>query len=252
MDVPGSLQGRTAVITGAGRNIGRAIALELGRLGANVIVNARSNEAEAADVCAAIRAAGAEAHPVLADVARIADVDRLFAEARSTFGPVSILVNNAAVRPSQSFLDITEQDWDWVVNTGLKGAFFCAQQASRDMVGLGHGRIINISGKDGFVGRASRAHGVTVKAGLHGLTKALAIELGPFGITANTVVPGGIDTTRPAAWYPDWNPAERAARNPVRRLGTPDDIARTCGFLATDAGYITGTAIHVNGGDAVV
>ena len=93
---------------------------------------------------------------------------------------------------------------------------------------------------------------MTVKAALHGLTKAIAIELGPFGTTASTVAPGGIDTTRPPEWYPDFDPADRAARNPVRRLGRPEDVARICGFLATDDGYITGTAVHVNGGDAVL
>jgi len=119
------------------------------------------------------------------------------------------------------------------------------------MTSVGRGRIVNISGRDGFAGRANRAHGVTVKAGLHGFTKALAVELGPLGITTNTVVPGVIHTVRPMEHYPNLDYEERATRLPVRRVGRVEEIARTCVFLATDTGYINGTAIHVNGGESL-
>lgn len=247
-----SISGRTALVTGAGRNIGRAIVLALAAKGANVVVNVRRNKEEADAVCAEASALGVRALPVAADLASSAEIARMFAEVHEALGPVSVLVNNAAIRPHQAFLDITEEDWDLVLGVGLRAPFLASQAAARDMVALGGGRIINVSGRDGFIGRANRAHGVAAKAGIHGLTKALAVELGPMGITTNTVVPGVVETTRPAEWYPGHEYVERATRIPVRRVGRSSDIARACAFLATDPGYINGAALHVNGGESLI
>ena len=247
-----TIRGRTALVTGAGRNIGRQIALSLAAEGCDVAVNTRENVEEAAAVCAEIEALGVRAVPAIGDISDPAEVARIFETIHRGLGPVSVLVNCAAVRPLQPFLEITVEDWDYVVGVGLRGAFLCAQAAARDMVELGGGRVINISGRDGFVGREGRAHGVAAKAGIHGLTKAMAMDLAPMGITTNTVVPGVIETTRPEKWYPGWDYTRRAERIPVRRVGRPDDIARTVVFLATGPDYINGTAIHVNGGESLI
>ena len=246
-----SLKGKVALVTGAGRNIGRSIALALAAEGAHVAVNARSNADEAASVCAEVTKLGVRAVPVIGDVSSEEDVARIFIEIHSSLGPVSVLVNNVALRPHRPFFDITAAEWDLVLGIGLRGSFLCAQNAAKDMRDSGAGRIINISGRDGFAGRTDRAHGVTVKAGIHGFTKALAMELGPLGITTNTVVPGLIQTTRRAEFYPNLNYDDRAKRIPVRRVGATQDIAEACAFLAKDAGYINGTTIHVNGGESL-
>lgn len=240
------------MVTGAGRNIGRAIVLALASAGANVVVNVRQNQDEADEVVRAAQELGSQALAVTGDVSNSEDVRAMFENARGVFGGVQILVNNAAVRPHQAFLDISAEDWDWVVGVGLTGAFHCAQAAVPDMVRGGWGRIVNISGRDGFTGILNRAHGVTVKAGIHGLTKALALELGPAGVTVNTVVPGLIHTTRPREWYPTLSYEERAEGIPVRHAGSVDDIAAMVEFLASKGRFITGQALHVNGGEFLV
>lgn len=247
-----SLEGRTALISGAGRNIGRAMALALAGAGADVIVNVRQNVAEGEEVAAAVRELGSRAMTVTGDVSRVEDVRAMFDQVSGELGPVHILVNNAAVRPHQPFLEITPEDWNWVLGIGLTGAFHCAQAAIPGMIEAGWGRIINISGRDGFSGILNRAHGVTVKAGIHGFTKALALEFGPHGINVNTVVPGLIKTTRPKEWYPTLSYEERSKGIPVRHPGSVDDIASTVRFLVSSGDYITGQAVHVNGGEFLV
>jgi NAD(P)-dependent dehydrogenase (short-subunit alcohol dehydrogenase family) len=246
------LEGRTALVTGAGRNIGRAIALALARSGANVVVNVRANLDEAEHVVSEARKNDVSAMAVAGDVSSLDDVAAMFEQVQEQLGTVDILLNNAAVRPHQAFLDITPDDWNWVLGVGLTRAFYCAKAAVPGMVEQGWGRIINISGRDGFSGIRNRAHGVTVKAGIHGFTKALALELGEHGITVNTVVPGLIMTTRPEEWYPHLDYGERAKNIPVRHVGDPEDVASICRYLVCDAGYITGQAIHVNGGEFLV
>jgi len=246
------LQGRTALITGAGRNIGRAIARQLAAAGADIVVNVRQNVAEGEETANEVRALGVKATVVAGDVSQVDDVRALFERAGAELGPVHILVNNAAVRPHQPFLEITPEDWNWVLGIGLTGAFHCAQAAVPGMIEAGWGRIINISGRDGFSGILNRAHGVTVKAGIHGFTKALALEFGPSGITVNTVVPGLIHTTRPKEWYPTLSYEERAEGIPVRHAGSVEDVASTVRFLVAEGTYITGQAVHVNGGEFLV
>lgn len=243
------LSGRVALVTGGGRNIGRAIALALGSAGASVAVNVRRNQDEADNVVSELRAAGAQATSVIADVGDSTQVAQLFDAVRRELGPVSILVNNVGLRPHQTLEEITDADWDSVLSAGLSGAFYCARAAAADMKPLGFGRIINISGRDGWTGTVGRSHGVSTKAGLHGLTKALALELGPCGVTANSIVPGFINTTRPPEWYPGLSVDSRVATIPVGRAGTVDDIAELALFLTTGASFISGQAIHVNGGE---
>lgn len=247
-----ALNGRVALVTGSGRNIGREIALEFARHGAAIAVNVRSNREEGTEVQRACEALGVAAITVTADVADPAAVAGMFDEVRGALGPVSILVNNVGVRPHRPLLEISHDEWRWVLGAGLDGAFYCSQEALRDMVDEGWGRIINMSGRDGFVGRAYRAHGVTVKAGLHGLTKAIATEFGPQGVTANTIVPGAINTTRPSEWYPGFDYAERARSIPVGRVGETHEVARLAAFLVTDRGFVNGTAVHINGGQSLI
>ncbi len=244
------LDDKTALVTGAGRNLGRAIALALAEAGARVVVNARSNRDEAEAVVREIQASGGQAIVHLADVGDLTAVSAMIDEAARLLGPVNILVNNAAIRPHQPFFSIEPEDWDLVLRTNLSSAYYSARAALPSMTERGFGRIINISGVDGFKGAANRAHNVACKAGLIGLTKALALEFGPMGVTVNAVVPGAFDTTRDPKNYPSWPPGQAfLERLPVPRLGQPEEVGQLCAFLASDAAaYITGQSIHVNGG----
>lgn len=241
------LSGRVALVTGAGANIGRAIALRLAELGADVCVNVRSDAQRGEAVAEQVRSLGRRALCVPADVADFAAVEAMFARVSDELGPVTVLVNNAAIRPRTPFLEMTPQLWREVLAVGLDGAFHCARMAVPMMVAAGWGRVVNISGVDGFAGIANRAHGATVKAGLHGFTKALAREFADRGITANTVVPGPIDTPKRSDWYPGWNRAEATGRVPVGRLGSVEEIADAVA-AAVQNGFMTGAALHVNGG----
>ena len=247
-----ALAGRTALITGAGQNIGRAIALAFADLGARVVLNGRRDAAKLEAVSSEISARGGEAMVVLADVGNPEDVQRMIDAAVGVFGSVDISVANAAIRPHQPFLDITVEDWRHVIETNLSSAFYLAKAVIPGMKQRGWGRIIHISGRDGFIVKENRAHNVACKAGIHALAKAIALEFGPFGITANTVAPGIIDTSRDPKNYPDWDQVveTRVAAMPVRRIGTVEDISNACVYLATDAGsFVTGQVLHLNGGE---
>lgn len=242
-------RGATVLVTGAGRNIGRACAVEFARAGANVAVNVRRNEAEGAAVAEEARAFGVKARVYLADVSRFEEVERMVAAIGDDFGVVDAYVSNVGLRLHHALEDVSVEEWHRVLDTSLSPAFYLAQLLVPAMKARRRGRIVHISGRDGFIGKAMRPHGVTAKAGLHGFTKALAHEVAAHGITVNTVVPGLVDTTRPAEHYPDWDPARGAASVPVRRLAEPREIAWACLFLASEeAAYITGQAIHLNGG----
>jgi NAD(P)-dependent dehydrogenase (short-subunit alcohol dehydrogenase family) len=252
------LDGKTALVTGSGRNIGRAIALELAAKGADVIVNARGNAAEADAVAEEARALGARALVVLGDVSRQSTVDELKRRAGEVFGRVDILVSNAAVRPYQSFLDMDAADWTTILDTQLTASFLLAKAFVPDMISAGWGRIIHVTGPDAFIGVSHRAHNVAAKGALRAFTKALAIELGPSGITVNDVAPGAINTIRNEASHPhlttqgapEENQRSRIIdRIPVRRLGEPEDVAYACGFLASPrAGFYTGSVLCCFGG----
>lgn len=240
------LQGKVAVVTGSARNIGRAIALALAADGARIVVNARSSRAETEELAATIRGNGGEAIAVLADVSVPEQVDSLFAEAVREFGRIDILVNNAAMRRENPIADVSFAEWRNVMSSILDGSFLCAKAAAAKM-GEG-GRIINIGGLSAHTGAINRVHVVTAKAGLVGLTKALAIELAPRGITANLVSPGRIATDRRKTGVAQ--PAHHAHHSsPLGIEGSPEDISEMVRYLAGPTGqYITGQTLHVNGG----
>ncbi|MBI4312519.1 MAG: 3-oxoacyl-ACP reductase FabG [Chloroflexi bacterium] len=245
--------GHTALVTGAGRNIGRAIALAFAREGANVVVNARSNRQEAEDVAREARAMGAQAIAALADVSDPAQVQALAEQALGAFGTVDILVNNAAVRPGRPFTDLDYAEWRRIIGIDLDGAFLCTKAFVPGMIAQQWGRIINLAGMMAYEGHAGYTPVSAAKMGLVGLTRSLAVELAPHNILVNCVSPGTIDTANPQtdAMTPQQRAgaaAQRAARVPLGRLGTPEEIAAVCVFLASEGGgYISGQTIHVNG-----
>ncbi len=246
-----SLEGRVAIVTGSGRNIGRATALELARRGASVAVNARSNQGEADAVVGEIEALGGKAIAVIADVGVQAEVEAMVDKTLVAFGRVDILINNAGLRAADSITDITPEQWRRALAVNLDGPFFCSRAVIPGMIECGWGRIINVSGLNAFKGRAGWAHVCASKMGALGLTRALAAELAEHGILVNHIVPGAFDTTPPPGQSDAFAaPAPaRAVGIPVGRLGMPEEIATTCAFLASDdASFITGQTIHVNGG----
>ena len=244
-----SLEGKTALVTGSGRNIGRSIALALARDGADVVVNARSNRAEAEAVAAEVEELGRRALPVLADVGDKEQLEALLDQALDKFGGLDIVVNNAATRPHKPFAEMSYEDWRGVLATDLDSAFLTTKAALPGMMQKGWGRVVNLSGLQAFQGRHGGAHISAAKVGLIGLTRALATELGPSGIVVNCIVPGAIDTSREGMSNATRGSA-RIAEIPVGRLGYTDDIASLCAFLCSDAaGFINGQTIHCNGGE---
>jgi 3-oxoacyl-[acyl-carrier protein] reductase len=246
----GKFAGKVALVTGSGRNIGRATILKLAAEGANVVVNARSNQAEADAVAQEARALGVKALPLLADVANKAQVDRMIDKTLSEFGRLDILINNAAIRPHKPFTELTVQDWEEVRGVVLDGAFYCTRAAINAMVEQQYGRIVFFTGEGAFAGGAKRAHVSAAKMGLVGLARSLASEFAAQNIRVNVVSPGSIDTSRAnPEWYQGRPP--NAAGIPLGRQGTVEEIAATCVFLVSDdGGFITGQTIHVNGGVA--
>jgi 3-oxoacyl-[acyl-carrier protein] reductase len=238
-----------ALVTGSGRNIGRAIALELASAGHDVVVNVRSHRDEGEAVAAEVRDRGRRAIVAVADVSQPADVRRMFEEATEALGPVAVLVNNAAVRTEMPLDALELDEWRRVVGIVLDGAFLCSRAAAPAMRELGWGRIVNVIGMSGEAGATHRVHVVAAKSGLIGLTRALAVELGPDGITVNGVSPGMMDTVRSTASSPT-EPKHHAGRSvPLGRRGVPADVAAAVRFLASPAaGYITGEILKVNGG----
>ena len=239
------LSGSVALVTGAARNIGADIVRSFAAAGASVVINAKTSGAQANALVAEVIANGGNAVAILGDVTDPGDVRRLVAETVATFGRLDILVNNAAVRDEAPFGELTYANWKNVLSIVLDGAFLCAQTALPYLQSGGRGSIINMGGLTAHTGAKHRAHVVTAKAGIVGLTRALAHDLSPDGITVNCVVPGLIDTVRPGA-----EPNHHKGRTTlVGRYGTTDDVASTVRFLAgPGARYITGQTIHVNGG----
>lgn len=245
----GELAGKVALVTGAGKNIGRAVALSLARDGAAVVVNGRSDAAAIEAVADEIRAAGGQAVALLADVAREEDVARLAAEAARTFGGVDILVCNAGLRRQTAFTDISYAEWREILSVALDGAFLLARAFAPQMAARGGGSIIALSGISTHVGTPNRAHVSASKAGLEGLMRALAVELAPQGIRANCVAPGAVDTQRGASAGPMPAGLGREAGIPLGRKASVEEIAAVVRMLAgPDGGYVTGQTLHVNGG----
>jgi 3-oxoacyl-[acyl-carrier protein] reductase len=245
MSVDRELEGLVAVVTGSSRNIGRAIALALAEGGAAVIVNARSAAKDAAAVVDEIRAAGGRAAAHVADVGDPNAAAGLIAAALKEFGRLDILVNNASVRREMDFADLDYAEWRSIMATTLDGAYLCSRSALPHLIAAGGGSIVNIGGLSSHTGAPRRAHVVAAKAGLAGLTRALAHDLAPHKVTANCVAPGLIDTARTGP-----EPAHhQKLATPVGRKGTPEEIATLVRFLCgPGARYITGQTIHANGG----
>ncbi|GIW06436.1 MAG: beta-ketoacyl-ACP reductase [Dehalococcoidia bacterium] len=245
------LAGKAALVTGASRGLGRAIAIALGEAGASVAVNFAGSAALAAETAERVRAAGANAIVVQGDVAQPAEAERLVQETVAAFGAIDILVNNAGVNRDTLALRLSEADWDAVVDTNLKGAFFCAKAALRTMIRRRSGRIINISSVVGLMGNAGQANYAAAKAGMIGLTKALAREVGSRGITVNAIAPGFIDVGMTEA-LSEQQRAAALEQIPLGRFGTANDVAALVVYLAGDAaGYLTGVTIPVDGGLAM-
>lgn len=239
------LAGKVALVTGGARNIGRAIARSLAAGGASVMVNAKTSRAEAEKTVAMI---GANAAVHIADVTKPDEVQALVDATVKRFGRLDFLVNNAAVRYETPFSSMKFEEWRQVLAIVLDGAFLCARSALPHMISAGGGTIVNIGGQTGHKGAAERAHVITAKAGLAGMTKALAMDLAPHKITVNCVVPGTIESQRGLPGVPD-RPAHRLTVPPIGRRGEPEEIAAMVRMLCgPDARYMTGQSIHLNGG----
>jgi 3-oxoacyl-[acyl-carrier protein] reductase len=241
------LTGRVAIVTGAGRNIGRAIALALAADGASIVVNARSNRAEADAVAREIEAAGGKALVHIGDVADAGHVQAMADMAVGHFGRLDILVNNAALRREKPFAEMSYAEWREVMNVTLDGAFHCVKACLPHLKKSGAGTIVNIGGLSAHTGARDRAHVVTAKAGIVGFTRALAHDLAADGITVNCVVPGLIGTPRPKD-KPE--PAHHLTHQTITgERGRPEDVAAAVRFLCWPAArYVNGQAIHSNGG----
>ena len=241
------LIGKIAIVTGAGRNIGRAIALALAEGGASIVVNARSNRAEADAVAREIEAAGGKALVNIGDVADAAAMQAMADAAVKHFGRIDILVNNAALRREKSFTEMSYAEWREILDVTLDGTFHCTKACLPALRKSGAGTIVNIGGLSAHTGASNRAHVVTAKAGIVGFTRALAHDLAADGITVNCVVPGLIGTPRPQD-RPE--PAHHLTHQTISgERGSPEDVAATVRFLCgPGARYINGQAIHANGG----
>jgi NAD(P)-dependent dehydrogenase (short-subunit alcohol dehydrogenase family) len=246
------LAGRIALVTGGSKNIGRQIVSVLAEAGAVPVILFREDEASARKVCDEIEKNGGRAGMVRADMADVGALRDAVRCIERDFGGVDILINNAALRPNSKITAISVEEWDRVLNTNLRGPFFLSQAVLPGMVRRKWGRIINIGGVDAYWGKTRRAHNVSAKLGLVGLTRTLANEVARHGVTVNIVVPGTTDTYRHTPeWYPELDKMyeERKERTPMARLGTPREVADACAFLASElASYTTAQEFFVTGG----
>lgn len=244
MDRP--LAGRTAFVSGSGRNIGRAVAVQLAGMGADVVINGATNRAACEETAEMVARAGAQSLIAMGDMGDRAAVEAIAAQALERFGAIDILINNAAIRPHKPFLDTTEEDWRAVVDTGLTAAYRTSRLFLPGMIDRGWGRIISFTGMKAIRGYFEGAPISASKHGIVGLTRALSQEFGPKGVTVNAVSPGqtltdGRDGTDP----------KKLAGIPVGFMGAPEDIAAVVAFLASPAGrFVNGQMIAANGGQA--
>jgi len=242
------LEGKVAIVTGAGKNIGRAIAETLSEAGAAIVVNGRGDRAIVEETAKELRAAGGKAMPFLADVSKPDAVAAMVEAAVKEFGGIDIAVNNAGLRRQTPFLQMNLEEWHEILSVALDGAFILAKATVPEMIKRGGGTIVGLSGVSHHAGSRGRVHVNASKAGLEGLIRGFAMELAPHNITANCIAPGSIDTVRgPSAGGPHGRGMEREI--PLGRQGRPEEIAAMVRFLAgPDGRYITGQTIHVNGG----
>ena len=248
----GKLDGRVALVTGASRGIGAAIACAFGRAGAMVAVNYHRSETRAAAVVAAIEAAGSQAMAVHADVSNGAAVRGMVDRATAAFGPIDVLVNNAGILNMVPLDQMSEDVWDEMIATNLRSVFLCTRAVLPAMLARGRGKIINVTSQVGQKGMPNHAHYAAAKAGVIGFTRALAREVGPRGIHVNAIAPGPIETELIGPITDDFR-REKGAIFALRRLGLPEEVAPTAVFLASDDGsYYAGQTLCPNGGDIMV
>ncbi|MBQ5870114.1 MAG: 3-oxoacyl-[Lachnospiraceae bacterium] len=246
-----NLTGKVALVTGASRGIGRRIAVTLAGYGATVIVNYNGSQAKAEEVVTEIEVNGGHAEAIQCNVAEFDEAKELIDKVVKSYGRLDILVNNAGITKDNLILKMSEEDFDAVLSTNLKGAFNCVKHVARQMLKQRSGRIINISSVSGVMGNTGQANYCASKAGVIGLTKSVAKELGSRGITSNAVAPGFIETEMTAVLSDDVKKS-MGEQIPLKRFGQTKDIAETVAFLASDlAGYITGQVIQVDGGMAM-
>lgn len=242
------LEGRIAVVTGASRGIGREVALTLAKYGADVVVNYNGSEEKAKEVVAEIETLGRKAIAIKASVSSMDEVSQMIDETVEKFGKIDILVNNAGITKDNLVLKMTEDDFDAVIDTNLKGTFLCMKQVYRLMMKQRYGRIINMSSVIGVSGNAGQVNYAASKAGVIGMTKSLARELGTRGVTVNAIAPGFIETEMTDV-LSDKVKQEIEGQIPLKRMGQVQDVAEAVAFLASDkAAYITGQVLHVDGG----
>ena len=250
------LEGKTALITGASRNIGREIALTFAREGADLVLNTRASQAELEDVAAKCRELGVKTHTVIADVSDSASVKKMVEEGIEALGKIDILVNNVAVRPHKPILEVTDEEWHHTLGINLHAAFYLCKAVLPGMMERKTGSIIALGGQSAITGRPNTSIVTTAKTGVLGLMRAVAAEMAPYNIRANVVNPGSTDTSRDNPdWYPEFQAgvdrgsAEHLKEIPMGRQGTVQDIANACLFFASDeSSYITGDSLNVMGG----
>lgn len=242
------LEGKTAIVTGASRGIGRAIAKKLASMGANLVLNYRSSAKEIDTLLEEIKEFGVETLVIQGDVSSFEDSKKIADEAKNKFNTIDILINNAGITKDSLILRMAEEDFDKVISVNLKGVYNCSKHIAPIMLKQRSGKIINISSVVGVAGNAGQCNYAAAKAGVIGITKSLAKELGSRGITVNAVAPGYIKTDMTDT-LPEKMKKSIEDLLPLKRLGTPEDVAEAVGFLASDkAEYITGQVIHVDGG----
>ncbi len=245
------LNGKVAVITGAGRGIGRAIALQFAQYGSKVVVNYRNSLAQIEELLTSIQNSGGEAIAIQADVSREEEARKLIEEAVKHYGRVDVLVNNAGITKDNLLMRMSEADFDHVIDVNLKGTFFCMKHAATVMLKQKQGKIINISSVVGLTGNIGQTNYAASKAGVIGMTKSVARELAPRGITVNAVAPGFIETDMTDK-LPDKYKEATVAAIPLKRYGIASEVAGAVSFLASEAAnYITGQVLQVDGGLAM-
>lgn len=239
--------GKTAFITGGGKNIGRAIAINLASTGCNIVLNGNSDTGACEETAQVLIEKGVKASIVMGNVGSADEVKRMASEALDQFGRIDILVNNAAIRPSKPFLEMEDHDWHRVLDIDLNSAFYTCRAFAGGMIEKGWGRIINITGMNAIHGYKGRAPVSAAKHGLWGLTKSLGKEFGPQGVTTNAISPGPIDTAGDAAQRE--HILSMVPKVPLARLGLPEEIAALTGFLCSNGGaFVNGQMINCNGG----
>jgi NAD(P)-dependent dehydrogenase (short-subunit alcohol dehydrogenase family) len=242
--------GKVVLVTGAQQGIGRAMALEFAAAGADVAINWLDDEGAAQGVADEVGACGRRAILVQADVGQVEQVQAMVAAAQKGLGPIDVLINNAAMFPRVPFLEMTEREWDDVLDVNLKGSCFCAQSVAKAMISAGRrGSIVNIASGAALRGSPRGVHYVASKGGVLSLTRAMALELAPYRIRVNAIAPGLTDTAQPRYGSSEAELADMARAIPFGRMAQPEEIARAAVFLASEnAGFVTGQTLHVNGG----